>query len=104
MLTAKAGAIIGCLCSCYITDTYGRKAGMVYCSMLSILGAAGLTGSPNIGAFITFRFFAGAGSWGYTAVGMPQLIFELKTSNAVEQPRSTAPSWHPRLSGAFSSA
>lgn len=48
---------------------------MIYCSVLSILGAAGLTGSPNIGAFITFRFFAGAGSWGYVAVGMYHLTY-----------------------------
>lgn len=41
---------------------------MIYCALLSILGSAGLTGSQNIGSFITFRFFAGAGSWGFLAV------------------------------------
>ncbi|KAH8702278.1 general substrate transporter [Talaromyces proteolyticus] len=72
----QGGAIVGCLCSCYITDTYGRKAGMIYCSVLSILGAAGLTGSPSIAPFLVFRFFAGAGSWGYVAV-VPVFCSEL---------------------------
>lgn len=76
---------------------------MIYCSMLSILGAAGLTGSPNIGAFITFRFFAGAGSWGYTAVGMSPALPTGSRSND-KQPLYTAPSLHPPPSVASSSA
>lgn len=68
---------------------------MIYCSMLSILGAAGLTGSPNIGAFITFRFFAGA--------GMPPALSTGSRSND-KQPLYTAPSLHPPPSVASLSA
>jgi hypothetical protein len=41
---------------------------MIYSSVMTIFGMAGLVGSVNIGMFITFRFFAGAGSWAYLAV------------------------------------
>ena len=54
---------------------------MIYCSVLSILGAAGLTGSPSIAPFLVFRFFAGAGSWGYVAVGTSALCRRKHESN-----------------------
>jgi MFS family permease len=49
-------------------DRYGRKGGVIYCSVLSIIGGIGLTASQNITMFIVFRFFAGAGSWAFLAL------------------------------------
>jgi MFS family permease len=49
-------------------DKWGRKGGVIYCASLSILGGVLLCSSQNIGMFIAFRFFAGAGSWGFLAV------------------------------------
>jgi hypothetical protein len=49
-------------------DKWGRKGGVIYCSTLSIVGGVLLCASQNIGMFITFRFFAGAGSWGFLAL------------------------------------
>ena len=49
-------------------DEWGRKGGVVYCASLSIFGGVLLCASQNIGMFIAFRFFAGAGSWGFLAL------------------------------------
>jgi MFS family permease len=49
-------------------DKWGRKAGVIYCSVLGLVGGALLCGAQNIGMFIAFRFFAGAGSWGFLAL------------------------------------
>jgi MFS family permease len=51
-------------------DKYGRKMGVIYCATLSIIGGVCLTAAQDIGMFIAFRFFAGAGSWGFLALGM----------------------------------
>jgi MFS family permease len=64
-------------------DKWGRKGGVIYCSSLSIFGGVLLCASQNIGMFIAFRFFAGAGSWGFLALSklrfsiieIPQLTF-----------------------------
>ncbi|KAI9752419.1 MAG: hypothetical protein M4579_005643 [Chaenotheca gracillima] len=63
----QAGAVLGPLSSTHINDKWGRKAAMTYCALLAILGGAGQAGSQNIAQFIVFRFFAGAGSWGFLA-------------------------------------
>ena len=49
-------------------DKWGRKAGMIYCASLSIVGGALLCASQNVAMFIVFRFVAGAGSWGFLAL------------------------------------
>jgi MFS family permease len=49
-------------------DRWGRKAGTIFCSTLSIIGGAGLAGSVNTTMFIIFRLIAGAGSWGFLAL------------------------------------
>ncbi len=68
----------------WIMDKWGRKAGGYYCALLSIFGGAGLCGARNIGMFIAFRFFAGAGSWGFLALSMlalfPGYHFQVPTS------------------------
>jgi MFS family permease len=50
-------------------DKYGRKVGVVYCATLSIVGGVCLCAAQNIAMFIVFRFFAGAGSWAFLALG-----------------------------------
>ena len=47
-------------------DKWGRKGGVIYCASLSIGGGILLCAAQNI--FIAFRFFAGAGSWGFLAL------------------------------------
>jgi MFS family permease len=64
----QAGAFFGVLLGSYVMDKWGRKVGVIYCALLSILGGAGLAGARNIAMFIVFRFFAGAGSWAFLAL------------------------------------
>lgn len=64
----KAGAIFGVLLVSWIMDKWGRKAGVIYCATLSIIGGAMLCAAQNIAMFIVFRFFAGAGAWGFLAL------------------------------------
>jgi len=49
-------------------DRWGRKAGVIYCSVFSLFGGALLVGSKSVAMFIVARFFAGIGSWGFFAV------------------------------------
>jgi MFS family permease len=49
-------------------DRWGRKAGVIYCSIFSLIGGALLCGAQNVGMFIAARFIAGWGSWGFLAV------------------------------------
>ncbi|KAF2469502.1 general substrate transporter [Lindgomyces ingoldianus] len=64
----QAGAVIGILTASYIMDHFGRKAGVLYCSLFSLFGGALLCGSQNVAMFIGARFIAGWGSWGFLAV------------------------------------
>ena len=75
ILFAQAGAFFGVILGSWIMDKYGRKVGGYYCALLSIFGGAGLCGARNIGMFIAFRFFAGAGSWGFLALSMLPFLF-----------------------------
>lgn len=54
-------------------DRYGRKVGVIYCSVLSLVGGVCLCAAQNIAMFIVFRFFAGAGSWGFLALSTSPL-------------------------------
>jgi MFS family permease len=64
----QAGAFFNVFLASYICDRWGRKAGLLWCAFLSILGGAIMTGSVNITMFIVARFFAGGGSWGFLSV------------------------------------
>lgn len=61
----QAGAVFGVLIGGWVTDKYGRRAGLVYCATLSIFGGVFLCAAQNIAMFIVFRFIAGAGAWAY---------------------------------------
>ncbi|KIX98818.1 uncharacterized protein Z520_05279 [Fonsecaea multimorphosa CBS 102226] len=64
----QAGAFFGVLVGSWVMDKYGRKAGVMYCVILSIIGSTLLAAAQNIAMFITFRFFSGAGSWSMNAL------------------------------------
>ncbi|KAK5444276.1 hypothetical protein LTS15_010391 [Exophiala xenobiotica] len=64
----QAGAFLGVIIGSFVMDKWGRKAGTIFCSTLSIIGGAGLAGSVNTTMFIIFRLIAGAGSWGFLAL------------------------------------
>ncbi|KAJ9496347.1 hypothetical protein LTR96_004373 [Exophiala xenobiotica] len=64
----QAGAFVGVIIGSFVMDKWGRKAGTIFCSTLSIIGGAGLAGSVNTTMFIIFRLIAGAGSWGFLAL------------------------------------
>ncbi|OQV02402.1 hypothetical protein CLAIMM_07606 [Cladophialophora immunda] len=64
----QAGAFLGIIIGSFIMDRWGRKAGTVFCAVMSLIGGAGLTGSVNTTMFIIFRLIAGAGSWGFLAL------------------------------------
>jgi MFS family permease len=49
-------------------DRWGRKTAMLTTAIVSLIGAIGLTAAQNIGMFIAFRFFTGAGSFAFLAV------------------------------------
>jgi MFS family permease len=64
----QAGAAINVFIASWVCDKWGRKAGLIWCAILSLFGGALLVGARNIGMFIAGRVFAGAGSWGFLSV------------------------------------
>lgn len=66
----KAGAIFGILLNSWVMDKYGRKGGVIFLSILSLVGGTIMAASQNIGMFIAGRFIAGGGSWGFLALSM----------------------------------
>lgn len=64
----QAGAFINVFIAGWVSDKWGRKAGFLWCSFLSLLGGAMLCGSRNISMFIVARLIAGGGSWGFLCV------------------------------------
>ncbi|KAH8697922.1 general substrate transporter [Talaromyces proteolyticus] len=76
----QAGAVVGILCGCEISDRFGRKNALLYCSIISIIGGIGVTAAQNMAMLLVFRFFAGAGSFAYLALA-PGYISELATPN-----------------------
>lgn len=97
----QAGAFFGILVGCYILDKWGRKAGVIYASLLSILGSAGLAGSRNVGMFIVFRFFAGAGSWSFLALCKLTLNYNFSRTDLWIAPVYSAELAPPKLRGFF---
>lgn len=64
----QAGACFNVFIASWVCDKWGRKAGMIWCAVLSLFGGALMVGSRNIAMFIVARFFAGGGSWGFLSV------------------------------------
>ncbi len=42
-------------------DRWGRKAGVIYCATVGIIGIVGVTAAQNVAMFIAFRFVCGLG-------------------------------------------
>ena len=59
----QAGAFFGALCISWVADRFGRKMAITVPAILVVISGALLSGSVNIGMFITFRFFSGMGSF-----------------------------------------
>ncbi|KFZ05695.1 hypothetical protein V501_08116 [Pseudogymnoascus sp. VKM F-4519 (FW-2642)] len=61
----QAGAFFGVLCGGLVLDRWGRKAGIIYCAILSIIGNTMCCAAQNVPMFIVFRFVSGGGSWAF---------------------------------------
>jgi predicted MFS family arabinose efflux permease len=86
-------------------DRWGRKAGVLYCAVFSLVGGSLLCGARNISMFIVARFIAGWGSWGFLAVSTCNGVRCLdRRSVDMEQPLHTLLSLRPRASAGSSSA
>ncbi|KAK0272167.1 hypothetical protein LTR57_003205 [Friedmanniomyces endolithicus] len=72
----QTGGVVGTLIMPWIADKWGRKWGCAVPCMLLIISGAVMTGSVNIGMFLAFRFFSGAGSFMILAV-VPILMNEI---------------------------
>lgn len=88
----QAGAFFGILLGSWIMDRFGRRMGVVYGSVLCIVGGAVACASQNIGMFIAFRFFIGAGSWAFMALSMFLLsssyAYRTKSTNSTNKLKS----------------
>lgn len=84
----QAGAFFGAMIGSWVMDKYGRRVGLIYCATLSIIGGACLAAAQNIGMFITFRFFAGAGSWVFLALSVLILLLPLVSCLTETQPNT----------------
>lgn len=56
----QVGGFIGTFFISFLADRWGRRVGIAFPAALSVVSAALLAGSVNIGMFIAFRLFAGA--------------------------------------------
>ncbi|KAL3455437.1 general substrate transporter [Aspergillus heterothallicus] len=59
----QAGAVFGNIMAAIVTDRWGRKAGLLLGTIISLPAIAGLTGSMGLPEFLVFRFLAGLGTW-----------------------------------------
>ncbi|OQV04830.1 hypothetical protein CLAIMM_09654 [Cladophialophora immunda] len=59
----QAGGVIGTISLPWVADRFGRKWGCAVPAILILVSGAILAGSVNVGMFIAFRFFSGAGCW-----------------------------------------
>jgi MFS family permease len=78
----QAGAVIGIMVESYIMDRWGRKAGVISCAIMSIIGGTILLASQNVTMFIVARFIAGWGSWGFLAVSKYKVFRAQRTTLA----------------------
>ncbi len=101
----QAGGLIGLGVNIYVMDKYGRKMGLIFASLMGLLGAAGTTGARNVAMFIVFRFFAGWGSWAALCVGMRVFIFLSRrvssSADTISKGQHTPLSWRRPKSAGF---
>lgn len=58
-----AGGTLGVMTIAFFADRWGRRVAIAISCIIAVVSSALLAGSVNIGMFIVFRFFSGAGSW-----------------------------------------
>ncbi|KAK5170541.1 uncharacterized protein LTR77_005129 [Saxophila tyrrhenica] len=63
-----AGAVCGVLGSSYVLDKWGRRTGILCCSLFSILGSVMCCAAQDPGMFIAFRFISGLGANAFVPV------------------------------------
>ncbi|KAK4569539.1 hypothetical protein LTR86_003302 [Recurvomyces mirabilis] len=73
----QTGGVIGTLMLPSIADKWGRRWACAAACILLVISGAVMTASVEIGMFIAFRFFAGAGSFGILAA-VPILMNEVQ--------------------------
>lgn len=66
----QAGGVFGIFSTTYVMERWGRKAGMIFCSIMGLLGGIFVCAAQNVGMFIAFKFLAGFSSWGFVAISM----------------------------------
>ncbi|KAL6246340.1 hypothetical protein RBB50_006576 [Rhinocladiella similis] len=64
----QAGGVFGIFSTTYVMERWGRKAGMIFCSIMGLLGGIFVCAAQNVGMFIAFKFLAGFSSWGFVAI------------------------------------
>lgn len=60
--------MIGVLTSSFVVDKWGRRAGILFCSVFSIAGGVICCAAQNPGMFIAFRFVLGMGANAFVPV------------------------------------
>lgn len=66
----QAGGVFGIFSTTYIMDKWGRKPGMIFCSLVGLVGGALVCAAQNTAMFIAFKFVAGLSSWGFLSISM----------------------------------
>jgi sugar porter (SP) family MFS transporter len=74
------GAIIGCLLAGKLSDTYGRKPGLLAAAAIFALSSLGMAFSPTRDVFIATRFCAGIGV-GMASMLSPMYIAEISPAH-----------------------
>jgi MFS family permease len=64
----QAGGVIGIIALAHVNDRWGRRVAMWTCAGLGLVGGTFLCAAQNVGMFIAFRFFAGAGAWSFLSI------------------------------------
>ncbi|KFY96026.1 hypothetical protein V500_02588 [Pseudogymnoascus sp. VKM F-4518 (FW-2643)] len=59
----QAGAVFGTIAAAVVMERWGRKAGLIFGCVISLVGLAGMTGCQNVAEFLVFRFISGFGTW-----------------------------------------
>ncbi|OAP61905.1 hypothetical protein AYL99_04108 [Fonsecaea erecta] len=76
----QTGGFIGTLILPWVADKWGRRWALAVPAVLVFVSGAVMAGSTNVGEFIVFRFFSGAGSW-MSIAAAPLLMSELVPVN-----------------------
>jgi MFS family permease len=72
----QTGGVIGTLLLPWVADKWGRRWACATCCIILIISGAIMTASVDIGMFIAFRFFSGAGTFAILAA-VPLLMNEI---------------------------